>query len=398
MAEVTRGDFLVEHELHAPADRINALLRLLPGEARALGQWSAVRLHHGAAEVPARVALIEADPIEPGATGRVQLVLDHPIAAAVGDRFVLRDHEGRRTIGGGRMTDLRGVRRKRRQANQIARFDAMALADPAQSLAAQLATWPWSVEHESFARDRALGANCMAQVLSLVPHEACAKDGVTYLLSPESWQQATSGARATVSAFHDRYPQLLGPGAQRLQAALAPGIARQPALAVLDRMVQDGLLAQEAGVYRLPDHRLGLDRADEALWQRIEPLLSGAQRYRPPRVAPLAQDIGAREFDCRRVLKSMSAQQRVVEIAPDHFFTRDTLVEIGGMLRELAAASETGEFGAAQLRDRLDNGRKVAIQLLDWFDRQGMTVRRGDVRIVDARRIARFRGEMVAAA
>ena len=81
--------------------RIDASLRVLPGEPRPLGHWTPVRLHHAATEVGARIVLLRDEPIRPGGAAKVQLVLDRPIAAAVGDRFVLRDTSAQRTIGGG---------------------------------------------------------------------------------------------------------------------------------------------------------------------------------------------------------------------------------------------------------------------------------------------------------
>ena len=109
-AAIMRGDVVLDPELHAPADRIDATLRLLATERTPISQWMPVRLHHAAVEVGARVVLLRDAAIPPGGEGRVQLVLERPIAAACGDRFVLRDTSARRTIGGGRLLDLRGAR------------------------------------------------------------------------------------------------------------------------------------------------------------------------------------------------------------------------------------------------------------------------------------------------
>ncbi len=80
---ITRGAVVLDPELHAPSTRIDATLRVLAGERRPVSHWLPVRLHHAAAEVGARAALLEEAPIAPGAEGRVQLVLDAPLAAAV---------------------------------------------------------------------------------------------------------------------------------------------------------------------------------------------------------------------------------------------------------------------------------------------------------------------------
>ena len=76
---------------------------LLPRERKPVSQWMPVRLHHAAAEVGARVVLLGDEPIAPGGEALVQLVLERPIAAAAGDRFVLRDTTAQRTIGGGKL-------------------------------------------------------------------------------------------------------------------------------------------------------------------------------------------------------------------------------------------------------------------------------------------------------
>ncbi len=98
---IHRGDMVLDPELHAPTDRIDARLRLLPSEVKPIKQWFPARLHHASAEVGAHIVLLGDEPIQPGAAADVQIVLDRPIAAAVSDRFVIRDVSAQRTIGGG---------------------------------------------------------------------------------------------------------------------------------------------------------------------------------------------------------------------------------------------------------------------------------------------------------
>src|SRR5262249_44327100 len=70
---IHRGDVGVDPELHAPADRIDALVQLLPSEAKSVSQWMPVRLHHAATEIGARVVLLEDEALAPGTSKRVQL-------------------------------------------------------------------------------------------------------------------------------------------------------------------------------------------------------------------------------------------------------------------------------------------------------------------------------------
>ena len=123
---VRRGDVVLDPALHAPTARIDASLRVLASEPKPIGQWFPVKVHHAAAEVPGRVVVLRDEAINPGETDYVQLVLERPIAAAAGDRFVMRDTSSSRTVGGGVLIDLRAPERRRRTPERRAEIAALA--------------------------------------------------------------------------------------------------------------------------------------------------------------------------------------------------------------------------------------------------------------------------------
>jgi selenocysteine-specific elongation factor len=90
----------------------------------------------------------------------------------------------------------------------------------------------------------------------------------------------------------------------------------------------------------------------------------------------------------RATLKRLVRMGQVIEVAPDHFFLRTTVAEMAGIAA--SATDAEGLLTAAAFRDRLDNGRKVAIQILEFFDRAGVTIRIGDARQVRADRLGLF--------
>jgi selenocysteine-specific elongation factor len=154
-------------------------------------------------------------------------------------------------------------------------------------------------------------------------------------------------------------------------------------LASSSRLVLDGAFV------RLPSHEVQLAPEDKAAWEMIAPLLGGAQRFRPPRVRDLAATTGRAEKDLRRILKRLGRMGWADEVAHDHFFLRSTVSEMTTIVADLSAAKD-GSFSAAQFRDRVDNGRKVAIQILDFFDRHGVTLRKGDERKINPHRLDLF--------
>ncbi len=388
---IARGHVVLDPALHAPADRIDATLRVLASETRPVTQWMPVRLHHAAAEVNARVVLLGDAPVAPGAQGFVQLVLERPIAAAAGDRFVLRDTGAQRTIGGGALLDLRAPARKRRTPERIAQLEASTLADPTAALTALLDRPPFHVDFSAFVRDRALSGrerDAMAATKNLA---RLATPQAEIALSPATWLRLKRSILAALKTFHADNPDLAGIGMERLRLQLDPRLPARAFAALLQGLVRTEDVVLDGAWVRLPHHEVRLTAQDENLWARIRPLIGGDERYRPPRVRDIAGAIGDAEADIRRLCKLLGRMGRVDEVAHDHFFLRGTVADMVEIARSLAADAADGQFMVAQFRDRLHNGRKVAIQILEFFDRHGVTMRRGDLRRINQHRLDLFR-------
>ncbi len=380
---IRHGDMVVTPALHAPTTRIDAEVSLLPGE-KALTMWQPVRLHHAAAEIGARVVLL-GDEIAAGADGLIQLVLDEPLAAAALDRFVLRDASASRTIGGGRFLDLHAPERRRRSPERLAQLTALRQPDPAEALQALLSAPPHHADLDGFVRDRALGPGAAGDLTTRL---GLVRIGPLALL-PAHWQALAQAATERLDTFHAEHPDLPGIGLARLRFAIAPRWPAPLFRQALVRFEDDGVLVPAGSWLRRPGHEARLLPEDEALWTKVSPLIADSERFRPPRVRDIGHLLGRPEEEIRRLLRLTGRRGDVHEVALDHFFLRDTLAEMVGLSAELAALHPAG-FNAAQFRDRLDNGRKVAIQILEFFDRHGVTIRRGDLRRINRRRLDLF--------
>ncbi len=387
---IRRGDMVVDPELHAPTSRIDARLRVLPEEAKPIGQWFPVRLHHAAVEVGAHIVLLGDVPIVQGASADVQLVLDRPIAAAVPDRFVVRDVSAQRTIGGGQFIDLGAPARRRRTPDRQMQRAALAVADPRDAFAALLAAPPFVWDLAAFARDRALSRSRterLAEELRLVILPSAA---ARTAMSAYRWHVFTAALLARLAAFHAENPDLQGIGREKLRLSSQPRLPSQAFVTALQKLTRGGELVLDGSFVRLAAHAVRLTPKDEAAWGRIAPLLAGCERFRPPRVRDIATVTRWPERDVRRLLKLAGKLGWVDEVADDHFFLRATVHEMVTIVAGVAAHAKGGAFTAAQFRDRVSNGRKVAIQILDFFDRHGVTLRRGDLRRVNHHRLDFF--------
>lgn len=380
---IGRGDVVLSPGLHAPTDRIDAQLAVLASEPKPVGTWFPARLHSHAVELAARIVPL-GDPLRPGTSGPVQIVLERPIAAALGDRFILRDSSASRTIGGGRFLDLRAPARKRRTPERLALIAAADHADPAEALAALLSVTPVGIA--AFARDRSLSEGDMTAALDRVG--AVGIGGLA--LSPQQHQALREGLTATLAGFHADNPDLPGMGREKCRLVLHPRLPKEPWLAFLHREAADGRIVLDGSFLRLPGHEVRLSPEDEALFARILPALRGENRFRPPRVRDFATEFGIDEAEIRRLLKLTQKLGRTDQIARDHFFAREVTAEMVAIILDLARATADGWFTAPAFRDRVQNGRKVAIEILDFFDRHGVTLRRGDLRRINPHRADLF--------
>ena len=379
---IPRGSVVCAPSLHAPTQRFDVRLRLLASEKRPLGQWTPVRVHHAASETGGRVVILSDTPLAPGQTDFAQLVLETPISAIAGDRIVLRDTTSSRTMGGGTILDLRAPERRRKTPERRAVLEALANPNRDDALSAVLATPPGWLDLAAFTRDHGQPATRVPDIVERLNLVALPAPGQTPVLPRAAWEAFAACAGAIIDAHHAAQPDLPGLAAEKLRLQLTPRLPVPVFAAALDLMVALGNLRLDRAWVRRPGHEVKLSAEEEHLWTLIMPMLADDERFRPPRIRDIARDLKIDEKMIRRLARLAARRGDIEEVAQDHYFLYPTVTEMAGIARELASADPHG-FTVIQFRDRLDNGRKVAIQILEFFDRHGLTMRRGDLRRIN---------------
>lgn len=385
-----RGDMVVDPFLNAPSNRFDVKISVLASEPKPLNQWFPVRFHHAAEDMAARLVFLESDVAQPGCEILAQIITERPVITVTGDRFLLRDTSARRTIGGGMVIDPQAPERKRRTNERLMWLNAMAASEPAHALGALLALPPHAVDWQAFCRARNLTEAEAEATLAEVCGRLIGGDGQGLVLSAERQERLRSNITTYLAAFHESEPDLPGIGLEKLRRDIAPEIRAPLFRTIIDDDIKSGLLKIHGAWVGLATHETKLCERDAVIWQKVEPVLNGALRFRPPRTRDFALELDIDEADMRRIFKSLSRMGKVYEVAQDYFFPRAVLHEIVTVLQDIADKNTAHEFVAADLRDRLDNGRKVAILILEFFDRHGVTLRRGDIRRLNRHRLDLF--------
>lgn len=373
-ADVARGMWLLAPRLHAPIRRFDAMIRVLPGQPK-LKHWTQVHLHLGGEDVPARIALLTADEISPGDEQCAQITLERDIGALSGDRFILRDAAARHTIGGGRVLDIFPPTRKKRTPERLAMLAALADDNPATALQLASSQHASGVDLDLYALNRNLDSDALHAVVGQL---GLRQVGST-AFSATNWQALEERLLAALATEHMRAPDMPGVERDRLRRLTLPTLDRAVFDALLAAPLGDGRIAQTNAWLHHPEHRVQMAADDHDLWQTLKPLLDAAP-YNPPRVRDVANATGVLEDTVRALFKRVARIGEAYPVAHDHYFTASAVADLA---RRVAAINERdGMARAAPLRDEIGGGRKVAIHILEFFDRIGYTRRVRDTHVL----------------
>ncbi len=380
--ELKRGDVLADDHLALATTRLDARVEIRPAAKRPLKQNQRVRFFIGAAETIAR-AIILGGPleIEPKYRGLVQLVLDDPVVALAGDRFVIRDETNVRTLGGGIVLNPLGRRSRKPIDAYISNLERLGAGVDAEAIEAML----------NLQESLASTATTLAQLFNAPTREieAALKDQRFVRLSlgdeegfttASKWNDLKEVTLEALTRHHREEPLAAGLEMESLRTRLTYEVSPRAFRALIDRLEREAPIVRDESVLRLKTHQVKLGGTTGDLGIKIEKMLNDAG-IQPPELKQLAEALkmGPADFArLRSVLAAMEREGRVVKIATDFYFAKQPLESAKAKLIERLQAD--GEITAATYRDVLQASRKFAITLLDYFDHSGVTTRVGDAR------------------
>ena len=378
LSQLARGDWVVDSVLHAPTQRMDVRIQVLPTESQALRHWTPVHLHLGPIDVGARVALRRAGTVLPGDSSLAQLIIDKPIGALSGDRFILRDQSAMRTIGGGTVIDA-FTPQARRRVQRAQQLNAMERPDPLEVLGA-LADCAGGVNLAHFERSFNLTGERIESLVAQQRLFTIGKEPPTGL--PHTVVDSIKEAATDVLAkFHVAQPQALGINLNQLGRKAAPQISA-PTFQSLLRVLAPECGIEIAGeIARLARHVATDNPADQRMWQQVMPVLDSAGLHGLTLVE-LANDAGVKEMILKDFFLRKARTGEVVRVTTNRFYLRRTLAQGEVLAQGVSQASPDGKFTAAQFRDCTQLGRTRAIEILECLDRLGITQRIGDSRIM----------------
>ncbi|UWF46674.1 selenocysteine-specific translation elongation factor [Pseudomonas sp. N3-W] len=371
LEQIHRGQWLLSEWLHAPTRRLDIEMHLLASECAAFEHFHPVHVHIGTQDVTGRVALLEGTSLPPGGRMFAQILLNVPVQAVKGDPLILRDQSAQRTLGGGRVLDPFAPSRQRRSGERLVQLQALSGTDSLeQALPALLANSDTGLDPQrlerQFNRPRdswVLPADVRLIQTRLGP----------LLFGRERWHTMKASLLGHLGRFHQLEPDQLGPDRDRLRRFSGTALERATFLSLLEELMDSGEIVANGPWLHLPAHEVRLSPADDALWQQLQPLFE-----QPGFDPPWVRDLGHDEATVRLLLRKMARLGLLHQVVRDLFYTDTMLRQLAAMLLQLTAQNPV--IQVTDFRDAAGLGRKRSIQILEYFDRIGLTRRMGNKR------------------
>ena len=375
--ELARGMMLTPPEMFHPVVRLGVQLDLLPS-ARPLRQYARVHLHVFAAETIARVTLLGAKQLLPGESGFARLKLDRPIVLFPGDRFILRQYSPVITIGGGRVLDAGDPPIRIGRDQRLPFLQTIASASPKEALWARVnRRWIFGLTlAEAVAETGWLPARVQQLAAELKQAGEIAIFG-NVLITSRWLERIHQDILSLTRHFHDANPLLAGINKEELRAAKWG----HPELfdGVVAGLLREKKLEADGELLRLPGRGVVLRDEEAESKSQIEQAFAKAG-LQVPALKDVLASLPVDKVRAQKILTLLLRDRVLVKLSDDLVFHRDAL-EV--MRRQIVAQkAKTPKLNVGNFKDLFGVTRKYAIPLLEYLDRERVTRRVGDERVI----------------
>ncbi|MBI2214701.1 MAG: selenocysteine-specific translation elongation factor [Acidobacteria bacterium] len=378
---LARGEQLVRPGTLRASRLVTVELELLP-EAKPLADQTRIRFHHFASELLGGVRILasEAREVAPGTKAFLQITLESPVCAVAGDRFVVRRYSPPLTIGGGRIVDPLLPRLKRGTRPEL----LTTLADGTPTERLRLLAKLGGIEGTSLDDLATRWGMPRARVMSALGNGASEELLVVGDGSVLRWVHAEHVATLRRNAmeylssyFVQNRTAAALPKGELLQRILPRGVDSAIATFALADLQREKIIVVEGDQVDVPGRSKRLSGVEGDLARTIEArFLEGG--LKPPPVSELIQTINQKNKVIEGVVGYLVKTGALVRIAETVLIHKDA---VAAARTELARhKGETIDVG--WFKEKFDLSRKIAIPLLEHFDKIGATKRQGDSRLV----------------
>jgi len=378
---LTRGMVLATPGKFRATRRIDARLELLPSAPK-LKQRSKVHFHTGTSETVAEVFLFGRQELAPGQSMLAHLHLQNEVLVLPGDRFIVRQSSPVATVGGGAILDALARRPMARDTGRAAFLETLERGDAVEMLAAMAERSLNGIAFADIAARTAWLDSQIRDVAQKLTASGRAKNVAEplILVPAKAFQDSQQKISARVERFHKENPLLPGISREDLRSSLGRRVRPEAFRTALEELVAHKKLELQGELVKRAGSSISLDRDETRAKEQIETAFAGAG-LTVPAVKEVLSKLPVEAKRAEKLLQMLLRDKNLVRITPELIFHRDALAQLKQRLSTYRKIK--GErISVPAFKELTGITRKYAIPLLEYLDRERVTRRAGDERVI----------------
>jgi selenocysteine-specific elongation factor len=357
-------------------------LEMLP-TAQRLKHRAQVHFHLGTSETIGELLLYGKSELAPGEQAVAQIRLRDEVVAAHGDRFIVRQFSPVITIGGGMVLDPLARRATRKDTGRMAFLETMERGERAEILRAIADRNILGVRAEEIvARTGWQSAEIASAVAELAKAKAIhiVSNDPLIVLSDKFFMDICARLQERIEKFHKENPLLPGMPREELRASLGRRVRTESFRTALEDLGRQKKLVLQGELIKKPGAEITLTPEEARAKEQIEQAFAKAGLAVPSVKEVLAQ-LAMESRRAEKILQILLRDKVLVRVTPELVFHQSALERLPGLLQKYKKTR--GErIGVPAFKELTGSTRKYAIPLLEYLDRQRLTRRAGDERVI----------------
>lgn len=382
-ATIVRGDVLARPETLKPSGRLDVYIEYLSNLSRKLKNRNLLRLHVGTSEIIGRIILLDREEMEPGATGYAQVVLESPVVAIAGDRFVVRSYSPVTTVGGGLIIDPLPKKHKRNSEKILREFNLLHRGDDSERVTAIIErSGIDGINIRRLIMRTGIHKELLRNILKII----CSKKQAVVLdadelrvVSVSLYQNLQKLILQELNAYHEKNPLKEGILKEELRNAAGQLVSQKLFNMALKELENSGAIVVERENIRVSGHRVDLHGDMGDLRTEIADIYIEAG-LTPPTIKEVMGKFTQQKKTVESVVNVMLKEGTLIKINEELYFHKEILHSLRGDYKALLL--KNGKATPASFKELTGLSRKFIIPLMEYFDITKLTIRAGDHRIL----------------
>ncbi|MBF0752325.1 MULTISPECIES: selenocysteine-specific translation elongation factor [unclassified Pasteurella] len=367
---IKRGDWLLQGIPPLPTTRISVQIWAeIP-----LNESQPIHIYHAASRTTGKLVLLQSKNVAQNDRTLAEIILDSPLFLAFGDKLILRSGDAKTLVAGARVLEINSPKRHKRTAERLSFLANLALAKNAPQRIGL------ALQHNAIEANQVMWGEQLS-VISL--DEALAQCGAMryqdWCFNADYQAEKTQQILTALATYHEQHNDQLGVSKARLYRIALLNQPEHLIYHLIDEMLDNGKLQQTRGWLHLPEHKIRFDEEEQHRWQWVLKEFEKANGQ-AIWVRDMANALVMDENTMRNFMYKAGKLGYLTPIVKDRFFLTETIYAYARLIKQIA--EEKGKVSVNEVRDHLNFGRKLTVQLMEYFDRIGFLRRKGNNHIL----------------